>query len=225
MAERRGRFITFEGGEGSGKSTQAKRLADRLKLRGYETVLTREPGGSPGAEAIRHLLLNGIVKPLGPEAETFMFAAARDDHINTLIRPALERGAWVVSDRFIDSTRVYQGTLGNVDQRLIRALERLVVGDMLPDLTFILDVPPEDGLRRAHGRGGGADRFEAEHIEYHRLLREAYRELAEREPDRCILIDGTPSADAIAVRIWMHVSERFLRSPAPSPAPATRARV
>jgi dTMP kinase len=208
-----GRFISFEGGEGSGKSTQAKRLAERLKLRGHETILTREPGGSPGAEAIRHLLLNGIAKPLGPEAETFMFAAARDDHVATVIRPALDRGAWVVCDRFIDSTRVYQGSLGNVDQRLIRALERLVVGETMPDITFVIDVPPEVGLSRAEGRGKGADRFEAEHIEYHRLLREAYREIAEREPERCVLVDGTASIDAMAVRIWMLVSERFLRQP------------
>jgi dTMP kinase len=213
MTRTPGRFISFEGGEGSGKSTQAKRLAERLKLRGHEIILTREPGGSPGAEAIRHLLLNGIAKPLGPEAETFMFAAARDDHVATLIRPALDRGAWVVCDRFVDSTRVYQGSLGNVDQRLIRALERLVVGETMPDLTFVLDVPPEVGLSRAAGRGQAADRFEAEHIEYHRLLREAYREIAEREPDRCVLVDGTASVDAIAVRIWMLVSERFLRQP------------
>jgi dTMP kinase len=219
----RGRFITFEGGEGSGKSTQAKRLAERLQLRGHEVVLTREPGGSPGAEAIRHLLLSGIAKPLGTEAETFMFAAARDDHVSTTIRPALSRGAWVVCDRFIDSTRVYQGSLGNVDQRLIRALERLVVGETIPDLTFILDVPPEIGLARAAERGAGADRFEAEELEYHRLLREAYRDLAEQEPERCMLIDGTQSADAIAVRIWMLISERFLRQ-TPTPV-APRARV
>jgi dTMP kinase len=214
MSERRGYFITFEGGEGSGKSTQAQRLAERLKLRGNEVVQTREPGGSPGAEAIRHLLLQGVVKPLGTEAETFMFAAARDDHVNTLIRPALERGVWVICDRFIDSTRVYQGSLGNVDQRLIRALERLVVGETMPDLTVILDVPPEVGLARAARRKGQPDRFESEDLEYHRLLRESYRELAEQERERCVLIDGTASTDAIAVRIWMLVSERFLRQPA-----------
>jgi dTMP kinase len=222
---RRGIFITFEGGEGSGKSTQAQRLAERLKLRGHEVVLTREPGGTPGAEAIRHLLLSGIAKPLGTEAETFMFAAARDDHVNNLIRPALERGAWVVCDRFIDSTRVYQGALGNVDQRMIRALERLVVGDAKPDLTLILDVPPEVGLARASSRSGTSDRFEAEHMEYHKLLRQAYLDIAEQEPERCVVVDGTPSADAIAVRIWMLVSERFLRKPTPAPtATAPRAR-
>ena len=221
--QRQGHFISFEGGEGSGKSTQATRLAERLNLRGHEVVLTREPGGSPGAEAIRHLLLKGIAKPLGPEAETLLFAAARDDHVTTLIRPALNRGAWVICDRFIDSTRVYQGTLGNVDQRLIRALERLVVGATMPDITFILDIPPEVGLSRAAGRGEGADRFEAEHIEYHRLLCEAYRELAEREPERCILVDATPSADAIAVCIWMQVSERFLRAASATVSPRARA--
>lgn len=219
----RGRFITFEGGEGSGKSTQAKRLAERLQLRGHEVILTREPGGSPGAEAIRHLLLSGIVKPLGTEAETFMFAAARDDHVTNTIRPALARGAWVVCDRFIDSTRVYQGALGNVDQRLVRALERLVVGESMPDLTFILDVPPETGLARVADRGGAADRFEAEELEYHRLLREAYRDLAESEPERCLLIDASASPDAIAVRIWMQISERFLRQPGAQPAPRARA--
>ncbi len=155
--------------------------------------------------------MSGIAKPLGTEAETFIFAAARDDHVNNTIRPALARGAWVVCDRFIDSTRVYQGTLGNVDQRLIRALERLVVGDTMPDLTFVLDVPPEVGLARVAKRGGSADRFEAEGEEYHRLLREAYRDLVEQEPERCVLIDGSQSPDSTAVRIWMQVSERFLR--------------
>jgi dTMP kinase len=222
MTRQQGHFITFEGGEGSGKSTQAQRLGDRLKLRGHEVVLTREPGGSPGAEAIRHRWLSGIAKSLGPEAETFMFAAARDDHVNTLIRPALDRGAWVICDRFVDSTRVYQGTLGNVDQRMIRALERLIVGSTMPELTIVLDVPPEVGLARASSRGA-ADRFEAEHVEYHRLLREAYRDLAEQEPDRFVVIDGTPSADAIAVRIWMLVSERFLRQPSAAAAPGARA--
>lgn len=221
--QRQGHFITFEGGEGSGKSTQAQRLGERLKLRGHDVVLTREPGGSPGAEAIRHLLLSGVAKPLGPEAETFMFAAARDDHVSTLIRPALDRGAWVICDRFIDSTRVYQGTLGNVDQRLIRALERLVVGSTMPELTIVLDVPPEVGLSRAAKRSADADRFEAEHIEYHRLLREAYGELAEQEPKRFVVIDGTPSADAIAVRIWMLVSERFLRQSSAAAMPGVRA--
>lgn len=222
MASLNDHFITFEGGEGSGKTTQTRRLADRLRLLGHEVVLTREPGGSPGAEAIRHVLLSGAAKPLGTEAEAMMFAAARDDHVSNVIRPALERGAWVICDRFIDSTRVYQGALGHVDHRLIRALERLVLAGIMPVLTIILDVPPEVGLSRAYGRGEGADRFEAEHVEYHRLLRAAYRDIAEQEPGRCMLLDATSSPDALAVRIWLMVSERLLRDQRPATAPRVR---
>src|SRR6267154_3713120 len=165
----RGRFITFEGGEGTGKSTHAALLADRLKGLGIGVVLTREPGGSPGAEVIRHVLLSGVAKPLGAEAEALLFAAARDDHVRTTIEPALARGAWVICDRFIDSNRVYQGTLGNLDPNLIRALERVTVGELRPDLTFILDVPAEIGLARAGTRRAGesADRFEAESLAFH----------------------------------------------------------
>ncbi len=206
-----GRFITFEGGEGAGKSTQLARLAERLRLLGYDVVETREPGGSPGAEAMRHLLLNGIAKPLGTEAETMLFAAARDDHMMTTIRPALERGAWVICDRFIDSTRVYQGVLGNVDPRLIRSLERVVVGEHMPDLTLILDVSPEVGLARVHKRGEGTNRFEAENMDFHRQLRAAYRDIAEQEPQRCTLVDASATSEVLAVRIWMIVSDRLLR--------------
>ncbi len=160
----RGRFITFEGGEGTGKSTHTKLLAERLRAAGIEVVLTREPGGSPGAEIIRHVILSGAAKPLGPEAETMLFASARDDHLRTTIRPALKRGAWVICDRFADSTRVYQGIVGSVDPRLIGELERITVGDTMPDLTFVLDVPADVGLARARHRRGAAeaDRFESE---------------------------------------------------------------
>jgi dTMP kinase len=218
MPKQRGKFITFEGGEGSGKTTQVSRLAERLHLIGHDVIETREPGGSPGAEALRHLLLTGAAKPLGPNAEAILFAAARDDHINAVIRPALARGAWVISDRFLDSTRVYQGALGNVDQRLIRALERVIVGDTMPDITFILDVPVEEGLTRVRGRGGEADRFEAEEIEYHRQLREAYRDIAEREPERCVLIDANADPDLVSMQIWMMVASRFLREQGVEPA-------
>ena len=158
----RGHFITFEGGEGSGKSTHAATLAHRLKSLGLEVVLTREPGGSTGAEIIRHILLSGLAKPLGAETEAILFAAARDDHVRNTILPALESGRWVICDRFIDLTRVYQGALGHVDQRLIRSLERVTVGQAFPELTFILDVPAEIGLARATRRRGedAADRFE-----------------------------------------------------------------
>src|SRR5271156_1612559 len=139
----RGKFITFEGGEGTGKSTQASLLALRLASRGSRGQLAREPGGSPGAEIMRHVLLSGAAKPLGPEAEAMLFAAARDDHIQCTILPALDSGKWVISDRFIDSTRVYQGDLGDVDPRFIKALERGSVGNLRPDLTFVLDVRAE----------------------------------------------------------------------------------
>jgi dTMP kinase len=218
MTEARGRFITFEGGEGTGKSTQVKRLADRLRLRGIEVVETREPGGSPGAEAMREILLSGAAKALGPETEAMLFAAARGDHVDQVIRPALERGCWVVCDRFHDSTRIYQGVLGKVDPKLINALERVTVGDLRPDLTIVLDAPPEIGLARIEGRGDRLDRFEAEDIEYHNWLRIAYRTLVEHEPDRCVLVDATPSQDAVAVRVWMVVAERLLRG---QPAAAT----
>ena len=173
-----GHFITFEGGEGSGKSTHAATLAQRLKSVGQNVVLTREPGGSTGAEIIRHILLSGIAKPLGAETEAILFAAARDDHVRNTILPALNSGTWVICDRFIDSTRVYQGALGNVDQRLIRSLERVTVGPAVPELTFILDVPAQIGLARAKNRRGKteADRFEAESMEFHEKLREAYPE-------------------------------------------------
>ena len=207
----RGHFITFEGGEGSGKSTHAKTLAQRLKLAGIEIVLTREPGGSTGAEIIRHILLSGIAKPLGAETEAILFAAARDDHVRTTILPALNAGQWVICDRFIDSTRVYQGILGNVDQRLIRSLERVTVGSAYPELTFIMDVPAEVGLARAKRRRGqdAADRFEAESKEFHEKLRQAYRDLAAQEPERCVLIDGRASRDVVAEHLWSTVRERL----------------
>src|SRR5271169_6184890 len=146
MERIRGKFITFEGGEGTGKSTQAAMLALRLETAGLGVKVTREPGGSPGAEIIRHVLLSGAAKPLGPEAEAMLFAAARDDHIQCTILPALQAGKWVICDRFADSTRVYQGILGKVDHRLIRGLERVAIGDLAPDLTIVLDVPVELGL-------------------------------------------------------------------------------
>lgn len=207
----RGSFITFEGGEGSGKSTQVKLLADRLRLRGLEVVTTREPGGSPGAEAMRHLLLSGLVKPLGPTAETMIFAAARDDHVQTMIAPALARGAWVICDRFIDSTRIYQGALGNVDRRIIHALERVTIGETMPDLTFVLDVPVEVGFARVSGRGQEKDRFESEEIEFHIQLREAFLDLAREEPQRCVVIDAAQSQETVASRIWLAVAERLLK--------------
>jgi dTMP kinase len=213
----RGRFITFEGGEGTGKSTQAAQLAQRLRSMGIGAVLTREPGGSPGAEIIRHVLLSGAAKSLGPDAEAILFAAARHDHVHMTIEPALARGRWVISDRFADSTNVYQGALGHVDPLLLGGLHRVTVGKLKPDLTFILDVPAEVGLERATKRRGeaGADRFEAESLEFHEKLRDAYLHLAASEPDRCVLIDAREPQAAVATRIWDTVAKRLDPATAP----------
>ncbi len=213
----RGKFITFEGGEGTGKSTQAAMLALHLESLGIAVLLTREPGGSPGAEIIRHVLLSGAAKPLGPEAEAMLFAAAREDHVKCAIEPALVAGKWVVCDRFADSTRVYQGALGQVDQRLIKSLERVSIGDLLPDLTLILDLPVEAGLQRRAQRRGDAlpDRFEAEDVEFHEKLRQAYLALAAREPQRCVVIDAGGSKEDIAKQIWAVVNSRFDPAMAP----------
>jgi dTMP kinase len=208
----RGKFITFEGGEGSGKSTHAAALAQQLKSHGIDFLLTREPGGSAGAEIIRHIILSGIAKPLGSETETILFAAARDDHVRATIEPALSAGKWVVCDRFIDSTRVYQGALGKVDMKLIYGLERVTVGDVMPDLTFLLDVPANIGLARAKARRGKdiADRFEAESVEYHEELRQAFLKLAEREPKRIVVIDGRAPREVVVERVWAAVEQRLL---------------
>ena len=213
----RGKFITFEGGEGTGKSTQAAMLALRLESYGLGVQLTREPGGSPGAEIIRHVLLTGAAKPLGADVEAMLFAAARDDHVQCTILPALQSGKWVVCDRFADSTRVYQGILGQVDQKLINVLERVSVGELAPDLTVILDVPVELGLERAQLRRGDAeaDRFEEEGVEFHEKLRDAYLAIAAREPDRCVVIDASAAKDAVANAVWQTVQSR-LQPPAVS---------
>jgi dTMP kinase len=213
----RGRFITFEGGEGTGKSTQAAALAERLTSLGIGVVVTREPGGSIGAEAIRHVLLSGAAKPFGPHAEAILFAAARADHVRETIRPAIERGSWVICDRFADSTRIYQGVLGNVDPRLIARLEKITVGDLKPDLTVILDLPTEKGLARAARRRGAAvpDRFETEALDFHVKLREAYLELAEREPNRCVVINADAVRAKVANAVWAVVNARLHPAEAP----------
>jgi dTMP kinase len=207
----RGRFITFEGGEGSGKSTHIKKLAERLNAAKLRTLVTREPGGSPGAEIIRHLVLSGMGKLLGPEAETLLFAAARDDHVRTVIKPALNQGIWVLCDRFSDSTRVYQGRLGHVAPAFLDAMERVTIGDLKPDLTFVLDVPVEVGMQRAAKRRGiGApDRFEAENLGFHQELRDAYRQIAAAEPERCLLIDAKADLNTVAESIWNALRDRF----------------
>src|ERR1700728_2373254 len=213
----KGKFITFEGGEGTGKSTHATMLALRLESLGLGVVLTREPGGSPGAEIMRHFLLSGAAKPFGPEVEAMLFTAARDDHLRCTIVPALAAGKWVVCDRFADSTRVYQGVAGKVDPRFINALERICKGDASPDLTFVLDVPVSVGMERAAKRRGAAepDRFEGEQAEFHENLRQAYLALAAAEPERCVIVDANRRRDEVAKRIWTAVNARLDPAMAP----------
>jgi len=207
----RGRFITFEGGEGSGKSTQAGILANRLARAGRKVFATREPGGSPAAEEIREALLSGHVSQFGPFAEAVMFAVARADHIENAIGEALIEGKWVVCDRFFDSTRAYQGTTAGVPRGLINALERVTVGNLTPDVTFILDISPEQGLARAAERrnGGAPDRFESQELMLHESIRRAFLEIAEEEPGRCVVIDASQPEAMVAEDVWEVVLQRL----------------
>lgn len=222
MTAPRGRFISLEGGEGTGKSTQARILASALEARGLSVRVTREPGGSPFAEKMREVLLSGLAQPLGPQGEAALFAAARADHVRETIAPALEAGAWVICDRFTDSTRVYQGAVGKADPRLLRALDRVSVGGSVPDLTLVLDVPPEIGLARAvaRGKGAAADRFEREGAEYHAAIRAAFLALAGAEPERCVVIDARGDVESVAAQILSAVSARLALPAAAEGAPA-----
>jgi dTMP kinase len=208
-----GRFITFEGGEGAGKSTQIGRLKDRLEALGRPVLVTREPGGSPLAEEIRSFILGGLAKPLGPFAEALMFAAARIDHLDKTIKPALKSGTIVLCDRFADSTRAYQGSSGAIDPSLIDNLERVTLAGTKPDLTFILDLPAEIGLARAGERrvrkGEGADRFEDEALSFHQALRQAFLAIAKAEPRRCAVIDADQPIDEVEAAIWATLRERL----------------
>ncbi|NNL73050.1 MAG: dTMP kinase [Silicimonas sp.] len=195
-----GRFITFEGIDGSGKSTQARRLAERLEARGLEVVLTREPGGSPGAEEIRRLLVEGDPDRWSAETEILLFTAARRDHLERTILPALARGATVVSDRFADSTRIYQGATRGDLRALVDRLHAEVIGRE-PDLTFIIDMPPEQALKRGLDRQSGEDRFEDMGVEFQVKLREGFLNLAREAPERCRLIDGSRSVDTVAAEV------------------------
>ena len=212
----RGHFISLEGGEGTGKSTQSRMLAKRLRGRGIDVVETREPGGSPAAELVRKVLLSGAAKPFGPELEAALFYAARDDHLETLIRPSLEVGTWVITDRFADSTRAYQQATGTLDRRLLLAMERVIVGEDWPDLTIILDLDPELGMTRAgHAsswEGVTSDRFEEEDVEFHWKVQDAFRKIARREPRRCVLVDASPGAEDVGEVIWQIVSDRLIHN-------------
>ena len=207
MAATRGKFITFEGGEGAGKSTQASRLAEALAVRGLSVSTTREPGGTPFAEAARDLLLNPVTAASSPLAETLLFSAARADHLDQVIRPALAQGTWVICDRFIDSTRVYQGYAGGVASAVIDALEKAVVQTDYPDLTLIIDMDPAESLARAHARRKHndsettADSFERRGLQFHHVLRDGFRQVAEEHPTRCVLVNGEGSIDDVAERV------------------------
>ncbi len=202
-----GRLITFEGGEGVGKSTQIRLLAEALRAEGREVVETREPGGSPGAEAVRHVLLSGAAEEFGVRMEAILFAAARSDHVERVIRPSVAAGKIVLCDRFIDSTRVYQGVTGNLEPAFIQTLERIAVNGMLPDMTILIDLPAETGLARARGRGARArsdaapDRFEREEVSVHESRRQAFLDVAHSEPERFRIVDGSLSSAEVARRI------------------------
>jgi len=224
-------FITFEGSDGSGKSTQARLLAHSLRRAGHDVVETREPGGSPRAEAIRALLLSGKAARLGALAETVLFNAARADHLRVTIRPSLARGAIVICDRFADSTRAYQGVLGKMDDDLLVAAEAAVVGDTAPDLTIILDLPAELTLERLGARretvGEAADKFEEEALAHHDALRQAFLDIAALAPARCVVVSAQAPVEEVAKRIFALVMDRV--SPeagrsAPRPAKNTDGR-
>jgi dTMP kinase len=194
-----GLFITFEGGEGAGKSTQIARLAAKLKEKEAPVLVTREPGGTPEAEAIRTAIVSGSVGSWSPLAETLLVNAARDSHLRDRIRPALDSGMIVLCDRFLDSTRAYQGAAGGVDPKLISSLESHVVGTTVPDLTLILDIDPQLGLMRAKSE---ENRFERKSVDFHSKLRAAFREIAAAEPQRCRIIDASGSPDSVFAAIW-----------------------
>ena len=204
------RFITLEGGEGAGKSTHLRRLGEALRAIGETVVLTREPGGSEGAEQIRSLLVGGAVNRWEPMTEALLHYAARRDHVERTIRPALEAGSWVICDRFADSTMAYQGYGQGVAREWVEALHRLVVGDFGPALTLILDLPVEEGLIRARSRGAaGEDRYERMGSGFHERLRAGFLDIAVREPGRCVIVDANRSVEEVAAAIRSAVRERL----------------
>jgi dTMP kinase len=204
-----GLFITFEGGEGAGKSTQIARLAEHLRASGDDVLVTREPGGSPGAEAVRHVILSGAAEPFGPAMEALLFAAARNDHVEQVMRRALKSGRMVLCDRYIDSSRVYQGVTGDLDPDLMRAIEQMAINGLMPDLTIILDLPAEVGLQRANARRGAgtADRSEKETIDLHHKRRDAYLAIVSEEPERRKVVAADRPAGEIARQIAALVDE------------------
>jgi dTMP kinase len=207
----RGCFITLEGGEGAGKSTHIRHLAERLKERRLDVLLTREPGGTPGGEAIRHLLVNGDTGRWQPMTEALLHTAARVEHVRNVIEPALSRGVWVISDRFADSTRAYQGAAQGLSVETVDDLQRLALGTFAPDLTLILDLPVTVALERTRGRGAGAeDRYERMGNSFHERLRAAFLGIARNEPVRCRVIDASGSVEEVASRVWTTVRDALI---------------
>jgi dTMP kinase len=205
-----GKFIVFEGGEGTGKSTQARLLADALGRAGVRVVLTREPGGAPGAELLRRLLVESPPPPgWEPLSEALLHYAARNEHLHKTIRPALARGTWVVSDRFADSTAAYQGVGLVLDDEIFTCLTRLVVGDLAPDLTLVLDLATEEALERAASRGGRPDRYESMNLEFHRRIRAAFLEIARAGGRRYAVIDAAPDVGRVQQAVWNVVRDRL----------------
>jgi dTMP kinase len=204
-----GRFITLEGGEGTGKSTQVKQLAASLEARGLKTLVTREPGGSPGAEEIRKLMVEGEPGRWNAITETLLAYAARADHVARTIGPALAEGRWVICDRFSDSTFAYQGTGRGLDRETIRRIDSAVLDDFAPDLTLVLDLDVAVGLGRAHARAGTENRFEKFGPDFHEKLRQSFLDIARRNPERCRVIDSSGTQDQVAEQIFAAVARRF----------------
>lgn len=207
-ARQRGTFITFEGGEGAGKSTQLARLDATLRAQGYDVVTTREPGGTPSGEALRHLLVQGSATRWTPWSEVLLMTAARVEHVTHVILPALQNGQIVLCDRYVDSTRAYQAGDTVCDEDICSLHHRAIPGGLMPDLTFLLDIAPETGLARASARGA-ADRFEAKGLDYHKRLRARFHQFAQQETDRIRIVDAAASPDDIAGVIWSRVEERL----------------
>ncbi|MBT7641836.1 MAG: dTMP kinase [Rhodobiaceae bacterium] len=204
----RGKFISFEGGEGGGKSTQAVRLAGFLRSKGLDVVETREPGGTQQGEELRDLLVQGDPDRWSPFSELLMMTAARVEHVNRLIEPALAAGKWVICDRFLDSTLAYQGIAGGLGLDMVQPLQDTAVGSTLPDITFLLDVREEAGLQRAEKRGGAA-RFEKKQAEFHSKVRDGFLALAAESPSRIIVVDAEDTFDAVWQQIEGEMKQRF----------------
>ncbi|MCF8468916.1 MAG: dTMP kinase [Sneathiella sp.] len=205
-----GKFITLEGGDGSGKSTQARLLAEYLRQQSIETLLTREPGGAPGADEIRQLILTGDPDRWDAVGETLLFYASRRNHLRLTIWPALKAGTWVISDRFADSTMAYQGYGNQLGEAAVQRVHDFAVGAFKPDLTFIFDMPPAEGLRRTTGRTHNEDRFEKMDLAFHGRLREGFLDIARKNPDRCVVIDATREIESIQEELRRILKARLM---------------